>query len=78
TSVVTQLEGDAADSAALNAGLITLTLAEGDTNDDFIWSDLSDVDHTNTEFGSTVTDYLNGYLVSGLSSSNTASQTVSK
>ncbi|MFH0873371.1 MAG: hypothetical protein V1846_00820, partial [Candidatus Komeilibacteria bacterium] len=74
----TQLEGDAADIAALNAGLVTRALAESDDNDDFIWSDLSDVNHTNTLFDSTVTDYLNGYLVSGLPSSNTAVQQLSK
>ena len=75
-SISTQVEGDVADPAALNAGMITLALAEADDNDDFIWSDWSSSTHTTSN--GTGGDWFNGYLVSGLPSSNMAAQTVSK
>ncbi len=77
-SIKTQLEGDAAKVVLVGGTLWERDAVEADASDDFIWSDLSDVNHTNTLFDSTVTDYLNGYLVSGLPSSATAQQTVSK
>ncbi|HRY52403.1 MAG TPA: hypothetical protein P5089_00950 [Candidatus Portnoybacteria bacterium] len=76
-SISTQLEGDAADPAAMNSGLVSANTVEADTNNDFIWSDRSDADHTATNF-TTSTDYFNGYLVSGLASSNLTAQVISQ
>lgn len=77
-SITTQLEGDAARVANTAMDMWTRAIVEADTNNDFIWSDLSDPQHTATLFDATVTDYANGYLVSGLPSSNLAPQTLSK
>lgn len=71
-TVLTQMQGDAADPAAMNAGMLAAGTVEGDGNDDFIWSDFSKASHTTNTL-----DWTNGYLVSGLPSSNTASQTLS-
>lgn len=77
-SLNTQLEGDAAKVADTSGDMWTRDLVEADTNDDFIWSDLSDVDHTATSFAAGVRDYTNGYLVAGLPSSNLAAQILTK
>jgi len=71
-TVLTQLQGDAAAPAAMNAGMLAATTVDGDINDDFIWSDFSKASHTTSTL-----DWTNGYLVSGLASSNTGSQTLS-
>lgn len=78
SSVTCQLEGDSARVANTAMDMWTRDIVEADVNDDFIWSDLSDVDHTSTEFGATATDYTNGYLINGLPSSNLSSQTLSR
>lgn len=89
-SITTQLEGDSA-VVALAPGSLGVrayvldgnigngtTGMTGDPNDDFIWSDWKDTDHSTSALGANTTDFYNGYLVSGLPSSNMASQTVSK
>jgi len=77
-SVTTDLEGDAAAVTSLNAIMSTFDVVEGDASDDFIWSGWSSASHTTTPVGSSVADWTNGYLVSGLPSSNLAAQTLSK
>lgn len=63
------LAGDGAETAKAS-GTYGLTAAnvDADGNDDFIWSDWSDADHSTSAAGSNTTDWYNGYLVSGLSS----------
>ncbi|MFH0873455.1 MAG: hypothetical protein V1846_01295, partial [Candidatus Komeilibacteria bacterium] len=81
SSVSVQLEGDSAKVVNANYDLWTRDKVELDAEDDFIWSDLSDVDHVSgitTAVGAAVTDFTNGWLVSGLPSSNLASQTLSR
>lgn len=77
-AINTQLEGDAAKVADTSGDMWTRDLVEADTNDDFIWSDLSDIDHTSTSFAAAVRDYTNGYLVNGLPSSNLTAQVLSR
>ncbi len=77
-SVTTYLMGDSAAPTSLNSGMITYTLAEADAEDDFIWSDVSSASHDTTPVGATISDWTNGYLVSGLPSSNLTAQTLSK
>jgi len=77
-SVTCQLEGDAAAPAAMNSGMLSYDNVESDTNDDFPWSDWSSASHDTTPVDSTVADWTNGYLVSGLPSSNLAAETLSK
>lgn len=83
-SATTRLEGDAkypADSAAL-AGLTKAEFmwprnhVDLDTNDDFIWTDFSSDATTTHSFGTS--DWINGYKVSGLPTSNLASQTITE
>ena len=47
-------------------------------DDDFIWSDWSDADHSTDADGSAATDWYNGYLVAGLPSSNLSANNFSK
>ncbi len=81
-SISTQLEGDSAQVATTGGNMwaarsVTATNAvENDNNNDFIWSDKSDASHSATDF--TIADWTNGYLVSGLPSSNLAAQIVSR
>ena len=75
-AVTTQLEGDAAAPLAMNAGMLAATTIDGDASNDFIWSDWSNASQTTTSFS--VADFMNGYLVAGLPSSNLASQTMSQ
>jgi hypothetical protein len=57
-----KLMGDAAEPASIGA-VGTATLIDADTNDDFIWSDMSASSHA---IGTG--DWMNGYLVDGLNS----------
>ena len=75
-SVTTNLQGDGAAVLAMNSGLMSTTTVDDDVSNDFIWSDWSSSTHTTT-YG-TGGDWTNGYLVSGLPSSNLSAQTVSK
>ena len=77
-SVTTYLMGDAAAPTSMSAGMVTFDNAELDASDDFIWSDVSSASHDTTPVGSSITDWTNGYLVSGLPSSNLTAQTLSK
>lgn len=70
-SVVTSLNGDS-DVIASSAYPTTYTLAAGDANGDFIWSDRSASSH-----GAGTYDWTNGYLVSGLNATINNSQVVS-
>ncbi len=74
--ISTQLEGDSAAPVAMNAGMLGATTIDGDAQNDFIWSDWSQAAHT--AIGFTVADFMNGYLVSGLPSSNLAAQIMSQ
>jgi hypothetical protein len=71
-TVTTQLQGDAGINQANATYTTTAALVDGWTNDDFIWSDLSSASHAYT-----TADWTNGYLVSGLPSSNMTPQTLS-
>ncbi|MBU1102213.1 hypothetical protein KJ853_00970, partial [Patescibacteria group bacterium] len=77
-SVTTYLMGDSAAPTSMSANMVTFDLAEADDQDDFIWSDISSASHDTTPVGATIRDWMNGYLVSGLPSSNLAAQTLSK
>jgi hypothetical protein len=77
-SVTCQLEGDALVPAAMTNAMMTFDNVNADINDDFIWSDISSSSHDTTPVGSSVADWMNGYLVSGLASSNLTAQTLSK
>lgn len=70
SSISTSIAGDA---GAING--ITNMLSVSDVNNqehnDFIWSDLSDSEHSNITL-----DWTNGYLVSGLASNTSALETV--
>jgi hypothetical protein len=70
-TVVTQLQGDAAMQQANATYMTTAALVDGWTDDDFIWSDKSSASHA---IGTS--DWTNGYLVSGLPSSNLTPQTL--
>lgn len=66
-SITTSLAGDSAYTMALSAGDV-----DGLVHDDFIWSDKSAGSH-----GVATTDWVNGYLVSGLPSSSSTPETLS-
>ncbi len=72
-SIKTRVAGD---SVHLTLGADTLMdtadNVDGDAHDDFIWSDKSNGAHTTG-----TTDWTNGYLVPGLSSSSSTAQTLS-
>lgn len=70
-SINTQLEGDAAYFASGYTG--TATGLDADTNDDFVWSP-----HTAATAVPATSDWVNGYLVSGLPSTNLSVQILSK
>ena len=70
-SINTQLEGDAAYLASGYTG--TATAVDADTNDDFIWSS-----HTTATAVPATSDWINGYVVSGLPSTNLSVQILSK
>jgi hypothetical protein len=79
-TISTQLEGDSVETSKAS-GTYGLTAANVDINsggNDFIWSDFSDADHSTSATGSSTADWYNGYLVSGLPSSNLAAQQVTK
>jgi hypothetical protein len=79
-TISTQLEGDSVETSKAS-GTYGLTAANVDINsggNDFIWSDFSDADHSSSATGSSTADWYNGYLVSGLPSSNLAAQQVTK
>ena len=69
-SITTQLEGDAAFPANIPASTFmgAAALIDADTNDDFIWSDFSS-DATTTH-ALTTADWMNGYKVPGLPTTN--------
>lgn len=69
--ITTQLQGDAAYNSASGTYMATASAVDGWTNDDFIWSDWSKASHA---IGTA--DWTNGYLVSGLPSSNLVPQTL--
>jgi len=72
-TVLTQLQGDAGMQQTNGAYTAIAATVDGwATDDDFIWSDWSAASHTTG-----TADWTNGYLVSGLPSSNTVSQTLS-
>ena len=71
-SVQVRMGGDAAHVAGTSTLLHSASGVDTDTNDDFIWSDMSAGSHTD----STV-DWTNGFLVSGLSSPSTSAQVTS-
>jgi len=74
SSLTAQLEGDAAVIATVNGTyLLIATDVANDVNNDFIWSDRSADLHT---VGTA--DWTNGYLVSGLPSSNLTPEVLSK
>jgi hypothetical protein len=70
-TVTTQMQGDSSMDQVGATYTTTAALVDGWTNDDFIWSDWSIASHAYT-----TADWTNGYLVSGLASSNTAPQTI--
>ena len=63
----------AGDSAALSATTETLADARADAQDDFIWTD-----RTATSHAITTTDWISGFRVKGLPSSNTSPEVLSK
>ena len=63
----------AGDSAALSATTETLADARADAQDDFIWTD-----RTATSHATTTADWISGYRVKGLPSSNTSPEVLSK
>ena len=69
-SVQVSLDGD---SAALSATTETLASARADAQDDFIWTD-----RTATSHATTTADWISGYRVKGLPSSNTSPEVLSK
>lgn len=73
-AVVVQMEGDAAHiSAATNGLRADNSGVDGDTNDDFIWSDRSNSSHALT-----TADWYNGYKVPGLPTTNLDSEVISQ
>lgn len=73
SSVSTQMQGDATYDLASGTYMDAAGDLDGFTNNDFIWSDWSKASHSVS-----TDDWANGYLVSGLPSSNLASELVSK
>jgi len=80
--LTSQLEGDAIAVVAaptLSGGMWTTTVVDADASNDFIWSDWSQSAQSAVLPSQlAATDYTNGYLVSGLPSSNLSVQTLSK
>lgn len=78
-SVVTQLDGDAAYpsnfASTIFMGNSALVDASGNTDDDFIWSDFSS-DATTTHSLNTA-DWVNGYKINGLPTTNLGVSTLS-
>lgn len=71
-SITTGIAGDAAAITGINAtNMLSASNVDSQTNDDFIWSDVSDQSHSDA-----TTDWTNGYLVSGLSSSTSTLETI--
>ena len=70
-SIVTQLEGDAA-YPSLSGNMDTAANIDSDTNDDFIWSDMSASSHSVS-----TSDWVNGYKVPGLPTTNLAQHVLS-
>jgi len=71
-TVITQLQGDAAYNLPVSTYMQAAVTVDSWANDDFIWSDQSAASHAIA-----TADWTNGFLVSGLPSSNTISQTLS-
>ena len=71
-TVLTTLQGDSAYDLTNGTYMFDAVTVDGWTNDDFIWSDRSAASHSIS-----TADWTNGFLVSGLPSSNTGSQTLS-
>ena len=71
-SIKTRVAGDSAHLSVGNTLLDAAGDVDGDSHDDFIWSDKSDGAHTYQ-----TDDWTNGYLVPGLSSSSSTAQTLS-
>ncbi|PIS40651.1 MAG: hypothetical protein COT26_02215, partial [Candidatus Kerfeldbacteria bacterium CG08_land_8_20_14_0_20_43_14] len=58
------LAGDGAETGKASGTYgLTATNADADTNNDFIWSDWSDVDHSSSATGASTADWYNGYLM---------------
>ncbi len=70
-SIVTQMQGDEAYNLPDATYMQAASTVDSWSNDDFIWSDKSASSHS-----ATTADWTNGYMVSGLPSSNTSSQTL--
>ncbi|MFH1226145.1 MAG: hypothetical protein V1684_02600 [bacterium] len=81
-SLSSQLEGDSATTAKASGTYSqAASTVDSDTHNDFIWADFSDVDHsasTSSAINTSTTDWYNGYLVSGLPSSNLPAQVLSQ
>ncbi len=71
-SVQVSLVGD---SAALSATKETVANARDDAQDDFVWTDRTGVSGSH---GTTTADWVSGYRVNGLPSSNTSPEVLSK
>ncbi|OGF51489.1 hypothetical protein A3I27_03875 [Candidatus Giovannonibacteria bacterium RIFCSPLOWO2_02_FULL_43_11b] len=72
-SVSTQLQGDATSFSAASAQMDQAATVDGFVDDDFIWTP-----HSTTTAGIANNDFSNGYLLSGLPTSNMNAQVLSK
>jgi hypothetical protein len=71
-SVTVKLAGDAAYLVGTNTLMLAAATADGDANDDFIWSDKSAGAH-----GATTADWTNGFLIPGLASTSSTAELTS-
>jgi hypothetical protein len=73
-SISTRMGGDSAQlsQAGANAPMVSATTVNGDSHNDFIWSDRNASGHSTS-----TNDWINGYLVNGLSSASTSAAVLS-